>query len=187
MTFFFNDDNFSVGHWPKKWEEILTGDAFGGRTVFEVQRKNSGRRAGLRSAKPKESKPKLKEVPKIKHFYGTSRGSRTAHFFGRLQALPAQGQGSKAIHGFQRITMMEFYTSNGEYDPTEVWGYEGCVLPGGRIIVGRWWEGSVDMNAPDVYSGPFMFWNVDRSVAVPSIQEDEALNFLADHYDLMLM
>jgi hypothetical protein len=83
--------------------------------------------------------------------------------------------------------MMKFYTVHGAYDPAETWGYEGCVLPGGRIIVGRWWEANVDIDSPDLYSGPFMFWNVDRSTADPSIDEGEALDFLAENYDQMLM
>ena len=82
--------------------------------------------------------------------------------------------------------MMQFYTTNGEYDPTEAWGYEGCVLPGGNIIVGRWWDANENVDSVDVYSGPFMFWNVDRSTAEPPIEEDEALNFLAENYSMMV-
>lgn len=45
------------------------------------------------------------------------------------------------------------------------WAYEGVVLPGGEIVVGRWWNplSSVDDEDQDeeMYSGPFIFWCVD--------------------------
>lgn len=40
------------------------------------------------------------------------------------------------------------------------WAYEGVVLPGGMIILGRWWspaDDTVDM----LGTGPFIFWNVE--------------------------
>lgn len=64
-----------------------------------------------------------------------------------------------------------------------LWAYEGVILPGGRVIVGRWWHpesegtnmgcgvalGANDGAAPNgrregdrLYSGPFMFWCVDE-------------------------
>ena len=48
--------------------------------------------------------------------------------------------------------------SFGNIDPTELWAYEGVVLPGGQIIIGRWWYPSPD---PDPLSGPFILWNID--------------------------
>ena len=41
------------------------------------------------------------------------------------------------------------------------WAYEGVVLPGGMIMLGRWWsptDDPVDM----LGTGPFIFWNVDE-------------------------
>ena len=55
-------------------------------------------------------------------------------------------------------------------DLGSLWAYEGVVLPGGEIVVGRWWctqrggseGGGVSAEGEeDVYSGPFMFWCVD--------------------------
>lgn len=91
---------------------------------------------------------------------------------------PQQG-----IHGFQRLTMMKFYTKrdeNGEeeYDPSQVWAFEGCVLPGGRIVVGRWWDSLSDPNVFTTQSGPFLWWNVDRSAATVPIRKEEAFEFL---------
>jgi hypothetical protein len=74
--------------------------------------------------------------------------------------------------------MMYFTKKQGNrhvYDPEQIWAYEGCILPGGRIIVGRWWDPTVGV--PCVQSGPFIWWNVDRSTALPPITEDEAHRF----------
>jgi len=59
-------------------------------------------------------------------------------------------------------------------DQDALWAYEGIVIPGGEIIVGRWWSADEEdpgvgiggMPVPadgggDCYSGPFMFWCVD--------------------------
>lgn len=57
-----------------------------------------------------------------------------------------------------------------------LWAYEGVVLPGGNLIVGRWWSpGTGDglgLEAPGnhaqgdddnggVYGGPFLWWCID--------------------------
>lgn len=40
------------------------------------------------------------------------------------------------------------------------WAFEGVVLPGGMIMLGRWWS-PLDSHSPDRYSiGPFIFWTV---------------------------
>jgi hypothetical protein len=79
---------------------------------------------------------------------------------GYITPLPPQF----GIPGFQRITMMKYFIDKGTntVDMHALWAYEGVILPGGQIIVGRWW-------APDgasenqQYSGPFMLWCVDES------------------------
>lgn len=116
----------------------------------------------------------------LKTFYGTSRGPRSAHFYGRIHGLPQQ----QGIPGFQRIAMIKFFPLNGEYDPSQVWAYEGCVLPGRRIIVGRWWDLSAEPHDPaNIYGGPFIWWNVDNSAAEPRITSEEALEFLDSIHD----
>lgn len=83
------------------------------------------------------------------------------------------------------MTMMKFFfDSQGRPDEEALWAYEGVVLPGGQIMVGRWWspddtaltsknvrasrmferESWLTLLALQMYSGPFVFWNVDRSV-----------------------
>ena len=58
------------------------------------------------------------------------------------------------------------------------------MLPGGRIIVGRWWDLTADPSHPvDIFGGPFIWWNVDNSTAEPPISSEEALNFLDSIHD----
>lgn len=55
---------------------------------------------------------------------------------GWLNPLPRQ----HGIPGWQRLTMMKYYLKdNEEIDYEALWAYEGVVLPGGQIVLGRWW------------------------------------------------
>ena len=95
---------------------------------------------------------------------------------GWLNPLPPQ----QGIPGWQRITFMKHFMD--DFDQVEqdnLWAYEGVVLPGGRIILGRWWYASdhIDFNVShlivfsrrdlitklqqDDYNGPFILWAVD--------------------------
>lgn len=67
------------------------------------------------------------------------------HAIGWLNPLPDQC----GIPGWQRITFMKHFAEDlDDVDSDNLWAYEGVVLPGGRIIVGRWWFASetVDFN-----------------------------------------
>lgn len=58
---------------------------------------------------------------------------------GWLNILPPQG----GIPGWQRITFMKHFTQDyNNLNEDNLWAYEGVVLPGGRIILGRWWFAS---------------------------------------------
>lgn len=47
-------------------------------------------------------------------------------------------------------------------DTKALWAYEGVVLPGGEIVVGRWWSPQdEDDEDEELYSGPFIFWCTD--------------------------
>lgn len=64
---------------------------------------------------------------------------------GWLNPLPPQ----EGIPGWQRITFMKHFMEDlDEVDQDNLWAYEGVVLPGGRIILGRWWlaSGQVNLN-----------------------------------------
>jgi hypothetical protein len=166
MTFFFDEARDTSFEWPEKWEQIVNSNPFS--------------QANSRQSKRYSPREKAREVkkPQVKQFWGTCRGKR-GHFFGRIHAMtPQQG-----IHGFQRLTMIKFYTrcdetGQEEYDPNQVWAFEGCVLPGGRIVVGRWWDSLSDPNVFTTQSGPFLWWNVDRSAATVPIRREEAFDFL---------
>ncbi len=90
------------------------------------------------------------------NFEGTGVDRDPFHCTGQLQALPPQ----HGIPGWQRITLMKYFLDeDGFYDPNSRWAYEGVVLPGNQIILGRWWsplhsEGAAGM------CGPFIFWKV---------------------------
>lgn len=58
--------------------------------------------------------------------------------------------------------MKYFREADGAIDLENLWAYEGIVLPGGKIMVGRWWCPS-DGEGDRMYSGPFILWNVQRS------------------------
>lgn len=83
------------------------------------------------------------------------------HADGWFNQLPPQS----GIPGWQRMTMMKYYTSD-EFDAIDynsLWAYEGLVLPGGKIIVGRWWSPTTRLRDGEIYSGPFILWCVDAA------------------------
>ncbi|KAF2088704.1 hypothetical protein K490DRAFT_38547, partial [Saccharata proteae CBS 121410] len=80
---------------------------------------------------------------------------------GWLQTLPTQF----GIPGWKRMTMMKYFENEHEtWDEYALWAYEGVVLPGDQIIIGRWWSPEEDTPTDQLYTGPFIFWNVDASI-----------------------
>ncbi|KAK4543661.1 hypothetical protein LTR36_005306 [Oleoguttula mirabilis] len=77
---------------------------------------------------------------------------------GWLNALPPQ----QGIPGWQRMTMMKYFRDpdTNAIDDDALWAYEGVVLPGGQIMLGRWWSPG-DGTGNSMYSGPFILWCVD--------------------------
>lgn len=95
---------------------------------------------------------------------------------GILHDLPEQS----GIPGFQRISFMQYAISAPKHegdDDDHVMGswrskvlhdqvdetcycYQGVVLPGGQIILGRWWSPFND--ADQLCTGPFMLWAVEE-------------------------
>jgi len=82
--------------------------------------------------------------------------------------------------------MKHFMDDFDQVEQDNLWAYEGVVLPGGRIILGRWWYASenVDFNVSGYmycwsdlltngfqndYNGPFILWAVDE----PDLEEEE--------------
>ncbi|KAM0702830.1 hypothetical protein Q7P35_010262 [Cladosporium inversicolor] len=82
---------------------------------------------------------------------------------GWLNPLPRQ----HGVPGWQRLTMMKYFIEEDEYgegviDTDALWAYEGVMLPGGKMVVGRWWC-PIDGTGQHMYSGPFILWNVESS------------------------
>ncbi|KAJ9647878.1 hypothetical protein H2199_001654 [Coniosporium tulheliwenetii] len=100
--------------------------------------------------------------PRSIYFNGDGYDDEDFYSAGWLNPLPWQND----IPGWQRMTMMKFFfDSQGRPDEEALWAYEGVVLPGGQIMVGRWWSpDDTALTSKNMYSGPFVFWNVDRSV-----------------------
>ncbi|RFU36337.1 hypothetical protein B7463_g65, partial [Scytalidium lignicola] len=146
LCIWFDEKYFGKKEWPKRWEHFL------------------------RSPLPGFNRPTTRNMPKcpeIKHFFGRAEDSRVSNFYGCIHELPPQ----QGIPGFQRLAMLKFFPDqNGLFDPEQVWGYEGVVLPGNRIIIGRWWD--ID-TVGDSYCGPFIFWNVFGSPTEERTEEKE--------------
>lgn len=115
-------------------------------------------------------------------FFGLGYDGSHYHFNGRIAALTPQ----QSIPGFQRVSMLKYLPDKtGRYGVghTQFWAFDGAVLPGARIMLGRWWD-PVREPLPDggSYCGPFIFWAVeDGNDEVPGLSRDtveDALQFL---------
>ena len=60
------------------------------------------------------------------------------------------------IPGWTRICFAIIPDGNEEYSSDWLHGYEAILLPGGRIMLGRW----IDLKNP-TGRGPFIFWDVE--------------------------
>jgi hypothetical protein len=54
--------------------------------------------------------------------------------------------------------------TDGDYNMEQHFCHEGYVLPGSKVIAGRWCDTRADPNDETTASGPFIWWNVDRSL-----------------------
>lgn len=120
----FDLDNESV-KWPRMFENFLHSV---GNTA-EPPQKTQGR-----------SKPKVSTGdPKMKNIQFMGQGEDLEDDFnalGWLNPLPPQ----QGIPGWMRITFMKHFMDDLDSEEQDnLWAYEGVVLPGGRIILGRWW------------------------------------------------
>ena len=95
-----------------------------------------------------------KIVPEHKDFFGIGKAKTAYHLFGRMHSLPPQA----GIPGWQRVSMMKVMPDpgTGAYGTsiTQDWAYEGVVVPGGQIILGRWWSPFRNEAPGDSYCGP---------------------------------
>ena len=121
---------------------------------------------GTKSAEPtKASKVTKHPYLQIK---GCGLDSAKYRMEGRLYEIPPQNQ----IPGWQRLVMMKYFIDESTedestYDDESLWAYEACVLPGGEIMVGRWWYASQNDDNNEEYSGPFIFWKTPHNDDCP--------------------
>lgn len=112
---------------------------------------------------------KVEEGRDFLPFIGTGVDDHPFRCSGIFHALPkVQG-----IPGWQRITFMKYFTgadpvslTDPSYPPfynvhedSPHWAYEGVVLPGGHMMLGRWWN-PMERSEEGKCTGPFIFWNV---------------------------
>lgn len=140
--------------WPADFEKILRA-----RSAPIQRGKTRAQARGVGSGGAPQGEPLAIR------FQGTGNDA-SAPFLasGWLNPLPPQ----QGIPGWQRLTMMKYYVDDEEETSPvaalrdSLWAYEGVVLPGGMIVLGRWWH-PVPGRQDDEYSGPFILWNVDAS------------------------
>ncbi|KAF2667816.1 hypothetical protein BT63DRAFT_415336 [Microthyrium microscopicum] len=78
---------------------------------------------------------------------------------GYVNPLPPQ----RGIPGWKRMTMMKYFIDQwGQINTGALWAYEGVVLPGSQMVLGRWWSHE-GVPLDQQYSGPFILWGVDAS------------------------
>ncbi|KAH7385622.1 hypothetical protein BKA66DRAFT_528087 [Pyrenochaeta sp. MPI-SDFR-AT-0127] len=135
-------------------------------TIFENRLHSLKNTAGPDIKTQGRGKPKGVNVvdPKQNNIQFVGKGEDLDDDFnavGWLNPLPPQA----GIHGWQRITFMKHFMDDfdqiDQVDQDNLWAYEGVVLPGGRIILGRWWFASDRVNFDNDYNGPFILWAVD--------------------------
>lgn len=123
-----------------------------------------------------KSKPEGKDLEGVEclEFFGLADAEVSYHLVGRIHSLPDQ----EGIPGWQKVSMVKFMPDqeDGHHGPgkTVAWAYEGVVLPGNQIMVGRWYEPSND------YCGPFIFWRTSSQEGDEKLEteNEEAVNFL---------
>jgi hypothetical protein len=76
---------------------------------------------------------------------------------GWLHSLPPQEE----VPDWQRITFMQYIKDDaGNISTDWICAYEGVVLPGAQMILGRWFVPNDDVSQE---SGPFIMWNTDAA------------------------
>ena len=91
-------------------------------------------------------------------------------FEGRV--YPVQWEAAK-VPGFQRLVMLQYFdpmAPAGTFDTC--WCWETCVLPGGNIMIGRYFWGQpwADQNGEDC--GPIIMWQIfPRQIASATLDK----------------
>ncbi|KAF2704489.1 hypothetical protein K504DRAFT_461248 [Pleomassaria siparia CBS 279.74] len=154
--------------WPETFEDRLQSHR---DTLVPPQ---SQRETRAQKSKSKPTPKQMNEEDKYKSIQLIGDGGDEEDDFvasGWLQALHPQC----GIPGWQRMTLMKHFLdeNNQPSQDDHLWAYEGVVLPGGRIILGRWWLATDPPDFDNDNSGPFIMWAVDGGPEIPNEDEDE--------------
>jgi hypothetical protein len=142
--------------WPSNFERHLKGQSFLSEAAQKLQKEPLSPRSTR--AKPLVFGPERPEDLKSHYYEVTGWDDETFWATGWINQLPTQ----KHVPGFKRMVMMKYFTTaSGDIDHDALWAYEGIVLPGDQIIVGRWWSPQMPIVLSKIYSGPFILWNTD--------------------------
>ncbi|KAE9976183.1 hypothetical protein EG328_002735 [Venturia inaequalis] len=164
-------------NWPQLFEKHLDSVGFHHDRLDRLSGLNLPRVTRAQHSRMQAYGPQTLTYTKSRRFDGIGYDDEDFYGSGWINPLPAQ----HGIPGFKRMTMMKFFQDeNGLVDANALWAYEGVVLPGDQIIVGRWWspEGLDRESRQNVYSGPFILWNVDSLVQHKKDQQGEELDAL---------
>lgn len=164
-------------NWPQLFEGHLDSVGFHHDRLDRLSGLNLPRVTRAQHSRMQAYGPQTLTYTKSRRFDGIGYDDEDFYGSGWINPLPAQ----HGIPGFKRMTMMKFFQDeNGLVDANALWAYEGVVLPGDQIIVGRWWspEGLDRESRQNVYSGPFILWNVDSLVQHKKDQQGEELDAL---------
>ncbi|KAJ4354521.1 uncharacterized protein N0V89_006258 [Didymosphaeria variabile] len=133
--------------WPAKFENSLHSRRY--------------RDAAAKKMAARQGKRFTSDVPPDDSIRFEGRGRDIHEDFaasGWLNPLPDQC----GIPGWQRITFMKHDEKDINYIVgNDLWACEGVVLPGGKIMMGRWWYVDNNILSGEEYSGPFIFWAVE--------------------------
>lgn len=124
--------NTSTANWPDAAEQRLHSQR---ETLFDQTRAQHTKRSNI---------DPNGEASRNIHITGYGEdGDDFFYMTGWLNPLPDQC----GIPGWQRITLMKHFQEELDLTDSENhWAYEGVVLPGGRIILGRWWYASDEVD-----------------------------------------
>lgn len=166
----FNGDTEGVV-WPGAFENHLKGRTFldeaAAKMIHEPRTPRSTR------SSPAIASPERPENLKSRYYNVKGWDDETFWASGWISQLPTQ----KNIPGFKRMVMMKYFVNtNGGIDYDALWAYEGIVLPGNQIIVGRWWSPEDPIVLGKIYSGPFILWNTDCATKYREIQDGQNID-----------
>lgn len=103
----------------------------------------------------------LHGLPKQESIPGWQRISLMKYF--RLPSPPSSAYGTTPLPSIQPDWVAYGHDGMGgssiDMSGNNYWAYEGVVLPGGMMMLGRWWS-PLDSQTERLSIGPFIFWNV---------------------------